>query len=63
MEPRWLCFGDSALATALVKAAYDAKNEEEYRLRKEALLKTMEADRRTESKFGFTVLTFMQTSL
>jgi hypothetical protein len=45
MEPRWLRFADSALATALVKAVYDAKNEEVHRLRMAALWKTMEADR------------------
>ena len=45
MEPKWLAFGDGALAKALVKALYDAKHEEEYHLRMVALLRTMEADR------------------
>ena len=45
MEPRWLFLADSGLATALVKALYDAKNDEQHCLRMAALLKTMEADR------------------
>jgi hypothetical protein len=45
MEPKWLAFGDGALAVALVKALYDAKNDEQWHLRMAALLKTMEADR------------------
>ena len=49
MEPRWLFLADSGLATALVKALYDAKNEEEFHLRLAALLKTMEADRGSRS--------------
>jgi hypothetical protein len=42
MGPKWF-FGDGALATALVKAVYEAKNKEVYRLRKAALEQTMEA--------------------
>ena len=33
------------LAVSLLRALYDAKNDEQYRLREAALLKTMEADR------------------
>jgi hypothetical protein len=43
MGPKWF-FGDGALATALVKAVYEAKNKEVYRLRKAALEQTMEAE-------------------
>jgi hypothetical protein len=44
-EPRWLPFGSYELVAALLRAMYGAKNQEEYRLRQEALLQTMEADR------------------
>ena len=45
MEPKWLAFGSLELAVALLRALYDAKNQEEWCLREAALLKTMEADR------------------
>jgi hypothetical protein len=44
MEPM-LAFGSYELAEALLRALYSAKTQEQYRLRKEALEKTLDADR------------------
>jgi hypothetical protein len=45
MRPKWLALGSVELAVALLRALYDAKNDEQYCLRKEAFEKTLEADR------------------
>ena len=43
--PKWLACCSLELVTTLLETLHEAKNQEEYHLRKEALLKTMEADR------------------
>jgi hypothetical protein len=57
MGPRWLTLGRRVkLAVTLVRALYSAKNQEEYHLRKAALVKTMAADflvTRTADDDGF----------
>jgi hypothetical protein len=44
MRPKWLALGSVELAVALLRALYDAKNQEQYCLRMAALEKTLEAD-------------------